>query len=180
MIRKVNLILLFTTLLLLFSCESQDDKQTLQNQNKVTDSCGIMEKRAGQIDSVLMNLLEYNASLSESAQTVFLNLAYFCTGNKKSPEYLIKAVQLALQDKNYARARKALEFAENNFVKSEDYPMVLFMLGELYADPEQLNDTQKANEYFNKLEKEFPASTWAKMVPDARKWIGKSKSGIAK
>jgi TolA-binding protein len=162
------------------SCDSNEDKQALQNEKSVADSCDIIEKRAGYIDSILMNSLEYNASLSESAQTVFLNLAYFCAGNKKSPEYLIKAVQLALQDKNYVRARKALEFAEKNFIKSEDYPMILFMLGELYSDPEQLNDAQKANEYFNKLEKEYPTSTWAKMVPDARKWIGKSKSGIAK
>jgi TolA-binding protein len=176
--RKIFL-LFFSVFIVIYACEFKGDKQESQNPIDITDSCGMMEKRAGQMDSVLMNTLEYNASLSESAQTAFLNLAYFCTGNKKSPEYLIKAVQLALQDKNYARARKALEFAEENFVKSEDYPMVLFMLGELYADPEQLNDTQKANEYFNRLEKDFPGSTWAKMVPDARKWIGKSKSSIA-
>lgn len=173
-----KIILFFLTVILLFnSCDSLENKQVLQTET--SDSCGVMENRAKAIDSLLMNSMEYNTALSENAQTVFLNLAYFCTGNKKSPEYLIKAVQLAIQDKNYARARKALEFAEENFMKAEDYPMVLFMLGELYADPEQLNDVQKANGYFNKLEKEYPNSTWAKMVPDARKWIGKSKAGIA-
>ncbi|MCX8080640.1 MAG: hypothetical protein N3F09_05315 [Bacteroidia bacterium] len=175
----MRLIILTLLVFVGFSC-TRDNQQNESYANNQPDSCLVIEKRAKKWDSIISNTLEYNSLHSKEAQTTFLNLAYYCTANKKSPEYLIKAVQLSIQDKNYMQARIALEFAENNFMKSEDFPMILFMLGELYGDPEQLNDPDKSKEYFNRLEKEFPNSTWARMVPDARKWIGKPKSEMFK
>lgn len=165
-------------ILLLNACSRQSDG-TPQELSASRDSCSVFEKRAIRSDSVLLHAQALNDEQQTSCIKAFLDMAYFCQQHKKSPEYLIKGVQLALQENNYALAKKALDLAEEKYTWSQEYPMILFMLGELYADTEQLNDPEKAEKYFTRLEKEYPNSTWAKMVPDARKWIGKSKSSIS-
>jgi len=175
---KKNFFLGSLVFLLSYACSRQPEG-TSSEPSVSSDSCSVFEKRAHRSDSILLHTQTLNDEQQNSCIKAFLDMAYFCQQHKKSPEYLIKGVQLALQENNYALAKKALDFAEEKYTWSQEYPMILFMLGELYADSEQLNDPEKAEKYFSRLEKEYPNSTWAKMVPDARKWIGKSKTSIS-
>lgn len=177
-------------LVLLFACktESSQHKETTTSasdsnkvevtQKKPEADCPDLFKAARQADSILLLQNELDQAMANRAIKAFTNFAYYCPTNSLSPVYLIKTAQVARAINNIPQAKIALEYCMDGFANFKDRPAAIFLLAQLYDEPNYLNDEAEARKLYNKIVEEYPESSWALSAKGAIGFLGKSDAEI--
>lgn len=142
--------------------------------------CVRLKAEARKMDSTLLKSNELDKVLGTKAIQVFLDFVYYCKEDSACSIFLIKTAQVSQAIQNYQQSKIALETCINDYPDFKNKPAALFLLGQLYDEPLQLNDEKKAKDIYQQILKEFPKSEWAVSAQGAMSFIGKSDEEIVK
>ena len=131
------------------------DTASLKQTRAISD-CVRLEAEARKMDSTLLKSNELDKKLGSKAIQVFLDFVYYCGQDSACPMFLIKTAQVAQAIQNYPQSKVALETCINDYPNFKNKPAALFLLGQLYDEPNQLNDEAKAKELYKKNLKGVP------------------------
>lgn len=130
------------------------------------------------MDSVLLSQLEMDEAAAKKAIEAFTQFARFCENDSLVPVYLVKTAQVARAVQNIPQAKKALDQCLAGYPNFRDRAAALFLLAQLYDEPNYLNDEEKARELYQKIVDEHPKSPWASSAKGAILFLGKSDEQI--
>lgn len=147
---------------------------------KAVSDCDKLKAAARSMDSILLNATELKQEVGLKACEAFLNFVHYCGKDSACPIFLIKTAQVSQSIQNYAQARIALETCISDYPSFKNKPAALFLLGQLYDEPTQLNDEKKAKELYLQIIKEFPTNEWAQSAKGAMALLGKSDEEIVR
>jgi outer membrane protein assembly factor BamD (BamD/ComL family) len=155
------------------------DTTSAQRVETISD-CVRLKEEARKMDSTLLKANELDKKLGTKAIQVFLDFVYYCNQDTACPIFLIKTAQVSQAIQNYPQSKIALETCIKDYPNFKNKPAALFLLGQLYDEPNQLNNEKKAKEIYQQIIKEFPNSEWAVSAQGALSFIGKSDEDIVK
>src|SRR4051812_49130906 len=112
-----GVLLLFLNILA--GCSQQERKEEVpvakrdtikrRDPHNYMSDCRDLYNKALQIDSILQQQVEAEASLGNKAIAAFTDYAYYCDNDSTSAIYLIKTAQVARAIRNIPQAEKALQ-----------------------------------------------------------------------
>ncbi len=197
--QNVNLKLIFKIVLIVFlfySCNNSVKviEETVQNNNvphnntnqqppkhdSLILNCDDYKKLAFKCDSILLKAIDVNVDVANNAIKDFTNFSYYCHTDSLAPVYLIKTAQVARSVNNFKQAQVVLERCINNYPLFKDKPAAMFLLAQLFDEPNELNNETQAQQLYQEIIQDYPKSTWAKNAKGALKFIGKSDADIIK
>lgn len=146
--------------------------------NHYMADCGRLKLEALRMDSVLLSQLEMDEAAAKKAIEAFTQFARFCENDSLVPVYLVKTAQVARAVQNIPQAKKALDQCLAGYPNFRDRAAALFLLAQLYDEPNYLNDEEKARELYQKIVDEYPKSPWASSAKGAILFLGKSDEQI--
>lgn len=146
--------------------------------NHYMADCGRLKREALRMDSVLLSQLEMDEAAAKKAIEAFTQFARFCENDSLVPVYLVKTAQVARAVQNIPQAKKALDQCLAGYPNFRDRAAALFLLAQLYDEPNYLNDEEKARELYQKIVDEHPKSPWASSAKGAILFLGKSDEQI--
>ncbi len=153
---------------------------TVVKQEEVISDCSLLKAEARKMDSTLLKANELDKKLGTKAIQVFLDFVYYCGKDTACPIFLIKTAQVSQAIQNYPQSKIALETCIKDYPNFKNKPAALFLLGQLYDEPNQLNNEKKAKEIYQQIINEFPNSEWAVSAQGALSFIGKTDEEIVK
>jgi outer membrane protein assembly factor BamD (BamD/ComL family) len=173
-------------LFLLTACSSPGVKDAEKKQadstmrlakNYLTD-CSKLYRQARQWDSVLLNQMEVDPASAAYALKAFTDFAYYCKSDSMSPVYLVKTAQVARAVNNIPQARTALDRCIEEYPAFRNRAAAIFLLAQLYDEPNYLNNEQEARKLYKEIVDEYPKSDWAMSAKAAIGFIGKTDEQI--
>ncbi|MGZ3932968.1 MAG: tetratricopeptide repeat protein, partial [Bacteroidia bacterium] len=123
-----------------------------------TNDCKSLLETAKHMDSVLMHDLEVSKANADKAIKAFTDYSFFCKNDSIAPVFLIKASQVATSIHNLPQAQLALERCINDFPDFKNRGAAMFLLAQLYDEPQYLNDETKARQLYDNLISVYPKS----------------------
>ena len=93
--------------------------------------------------------------------------------DEKSPEYLFKALELAVNMKDANTSLDILSRMENNYTQNEKTPTAIFMVASLICE-DVLGDYGKAKGMYEKIIQKYPDCEWVETAEHAIKNLGKT------
>lgn len=186
-----NLVLLFVTAAMLFSCSTHppSEKQAVSTpkadtlgrlaKNYFTD-CKKLFKEARYMDSVLMTQTEVDKAKANEAIKAFTDFAYYCENDTLSPMFLIKTAQVARVINNIPQAKVVLDKCIETYPSFKNRPAAMFLLAQLYDERTYLNNEYEAERIYKQIIDEYPKSDWALSAKGAIQFIGKTDEEILK
>lgn len=187
---KKNFILLVPIVFFFSFCSNNNSHKEIEqktnldtnrrlSKNYLTD-CRNLCLAARKSDSILMSQTEINEASAKQAIKDFIDFAYYCHSDSLAPIFLIKTAQVAKSINNIPQAKLVLDKCIEDYPNFENRPAALFLLAQLYDDPNYLNDEQQAKKLYQKIIYDFPKSDWAESAKGAIHFIGKSDEEIMK
>lgn len=168
------------TCMLLASCGGNTEEKKEETVKKDTvvrassDSCSRLLARAKASDAVLMRAVVMDKDVAVKAIGDFSAYASYCENDSLSPVFYLKAGQVAQAIGSFSQAQAMLNNCLNKYPQFRNKGAVLFLLAQLYDDPNMLNDEPKAKEYYEQIIKEFPKSSYANDAMASIKNLGKT------
>jgi TolA-binding protein len=163
--------------LILTSCNSNPEPEKLQDESQ---KHGIFEARIATLEKQLYadtlgSLNKEQAAIAMSTYTEFVGQF---PNDKKSPEYLFKAAQLAVALKKYEHAIEHYNAIEKDYKDHEKAPVSLFL--KAFAYDNYLNDDAKAKETYELFIQKYPSHELVKDAQFSLQNIGKSDAELIK
>lgn len=168
------------TSFILASCggNTEEKKEVAPKKDTVvqasSDSCSRLLARAKASDAVLMRAVVMDKDIAMKAIGDFSAYASYCENDSLSPVFYLKAGQVAQAIGSFSQAQAMLNNCLNKYPQFSNKGAVLFLLAQLYDDPNMLNDEPKAKEYYEQIIKEFPKTSYASDAAASIKNLGKT------
>lgn len=166
--------------LILASCGGKGEEKKEEAIKKDTlvvaasDSCSRLLAKAKASDAVLMRAVVMDKEVAMKAIGDFSSYASYCENDSLSPVFYLKAGQVAQAIGSFSQAQAMLNNCLNKYPQFRNKGAVLFLLAQLYDDPNMLNDEPKAKEYYEQIIKEFPKTSYANDAMASIKNLGKT------
>jgi outer membrane protein assembly factor BamD (BamD/ComL family) len=171
-----SILIMFTlSVMILTSCSNKDAKSD-DSVNKATLASG-KERYQHMIDSIETKMqASRNMPLDQGtamfAIRVYDEYASYFPDEKKSPEYLFKAGELANSLQLSQPALRYLARVMSKYPNYKNAPYALFMQGMIYDD--QLKDTANARKVYKEVIAKYPETQLAKDAQASINNLGKS------
>lgn len=94
-------------------------------------------------------------------------------GDEKSPDYLFKALELAVNMKDANKSLDILSSMENSYSQYEKTPTAIFMVASLVCE-DVLGDYGRAKGMYEKIIQKYPDCEWVETAEQAIKNLGKT------
>jgi TolA-binding protein len=122
--------------------------------------------------------MEVDPASAAYALKAFTDFAYYCKSDSMSPVYLVKTAQVARAVNNIPQARTALDRCIEEYPAFRNRAAAIFLLAQLYDEPNYLNNEQEARKLYKEIVDEYPKSDWAMSAKAAIGFIGKTDEQI--
>lgn len=174
--KLLNFLILSIVAMCIGACGNDADKNAQNQVNKATLATG-KERYQHMIDSIEAKMqATRNMALDHGtamfAMRVYDEYASYFPDEKKSPEYLFKAGELANSMQLPQPALGYLNRLMNKYPNYKNAPYALFMQGMIYDD--QLKDTANARKIYQQVIVKYPESQLAKDAEASIYNLGKS------
>ena len=140
--------------------------------------CGKLYQTALFHDSIILAATEVKAEVASKAIKAFTEFAGICKNDSFAPVYLMKAGQIATVINNLPQAKASFEKVISDFPEFKNRGAAMFLLAQLYDEPQYLNNEDKARELYDRIISLFPETEWAKNAHAARMMLGKTDEQI--
>lgn len=153
--KKISL--LFVLISLLFaSCKNNPQNNIEQLEKKVINE-----------DKTLNN------EVATELVAAYTDYANKNVDDEKSPDYLFKALELAVNMKDSNTSLDILSRMENNYASYEKTPTAIFMVASLVCE-DILGDYGRAKGMYEKIIQKYPDCEWVSTAEQAIKNLGKT------
>lgn len=146
-------------------------KQSPDQKNNFRD-CKLLFTEATKWDSTLYQQLEVNLEIGNKAIKAFTDYAYFCGNDSLSPIFLIKTAQVATSLNNIPQAKIVLEKCIADYPKFKSVQAAMFLLAQLYDEPNYLNNEEEARKLYLEIISKYPNTPEAQSAKGALRFIG--------
>lgn len=188
---KQIIIFLFAALivfLLFYNCSSNKsgtetenvlpEKKQNTSQPGYMNECFKLYQEALKNDSIILAANEVNTEVANKAIKAFSDFSFYCKTDSLAPVYLLKAGQIAQSINNIPQAKISFEKVISDFPNYGNRGAAMFLLAQLYDEPQYLNNEEKARELYERIMSTFPNSEWARNALAARQLLGKTDEQI--
>lgn len=162
------------------SAASAKDSLTVSASTRVNylDECQRLRLEAFRQDSVMLTQTEVVDASANLAIKAFADFAQYCVSDSLSPVFLLKIAQIARAINNIPQAKLALERCIDTYPEFKNRSAALFLLGQLYDEPNYLNDEHRARQLYQQVMNDYPGSDWAQNAQAAIQLLGKTDKEI--
>lgn len=158
---------------------SQLSADSVAAENKLYSAdCKKLKREAQRMDSILLSQNELDETAARKAIVAFTEFGSYCENDTTAPIYLIKTAQVARAINNIPQAKTALDQCIAGYPNFGDKAAAIFLLAQLYDEPNYLNDEHQARTLYQKIIDEYPKSPWTSSAKGAILFLGKSDKQI--
>lgn len=188
---KQLIIFLFVALivfLLFYNCSGNKEEvkqenlsanENLQNPS-LTNDCRNLYLDAVKNDSIILSATQIDVTVANKAIKAFADFAQYCGSDSLAPVFLLKAGQIAQSINNMPQAKVNYEKVIQDFPNFKNRGAAMFLLAQLYDEPQYLNNEDRALELYNQIISLYGGTEWAANAAAARDLLGKSDDQIVK
>lgn len=188
---KQLVVLIFVALivfLLFYNCSGNKEEGKQENisaggnlQNpSLTNDCRNLYLDAVKNDSIILSATQIDVSVANKAIKTFADFAQYCGSDSLAPVFLLKAGQIAQSINNMPQAKVNYEKVIQDFPNFKNRGAAMFLLAQLYDEPQYLNNEDRALELYNQIISLYGGTEWAANAAAARDLLGKSDDQIVK
>lgn len=153
--------------------------ETVQNPS-LTNDCRTLYLDAIKNDSIILSATQIDVTVANKAIKAFADFAQYCNTDSLAPVFLLKAGQIAQSINNMPQAKISYEKVIEDFPNFKNRGAAMFLLAQLYDEPQYLNNEDKALELYNRIISLYGGTEWAANAAAARDLLGKSDDQIVK
>ncbi len=182
----LRFVLLFTSSLCFFSCNSNSIAEKKQDEKKDTipvvelDECSKRFNEAKRLDNILLKATVVNNDIAEQAIEAFHKFSSNCKTDTLAPVFLIKAGQVAQSIRKYTQAQAFFTKCIDDFPKFKSRGAAFFLLAQLYDDASILNNESEARTIYHQIIREYPTSSYANDAKACLQNLGKTDEELVK
>lgn len=184
---KQLIVLLFVALIVFFlfyNCSGKTPETNAPAQKEApaqmgyTNECRTLYLEALKNDSIILAANEVNVTVANKAIKAFADFSFYCKTDSFAPVYLLKAGQIAQSINNIPQAKVCFEKVIKDFPDYKNRGAAMFLLAQLYDEPQFLNNEDIARDLYDQIVNSYPGTEWAMNAIAARQLIGKSDEQI--
>lgn len=155
-----------------------ETKSTVAPQQAYTSECYTLYQEALKNDSIILAATDVKTDVANKAIKAFADFSFYCKTDSMAPVYLLKAGQIATVIKNMPQAQISFEKVIKDFPDFKNRGAAMFLLAQLYDEPQYLNNEDKARELYDRIISLYPRTDWSRNAEAARALLGKSDEQI--